>query len=88
MEKTPKLCTNVVLKWVRLLRYNKKGGSRIAARLFSSRAAFGAFSVYICSGTVILNMVSTLKMTRLTARHRAIRACRVAGSASRMRQLL
>ena len=43
---------------------------------------------YICSGTVILNMVSTLKITCFTARHRAMRACRVAGSASRMRQLL
>ena len=36
---------------------------------------------YIFSGTLILNMVSTLKMTFFTPMHRARRACCTAGSA-------
>ena len=90
MEKTPKVCTNVVLKLGRVLRYNEKGGSPYAIHLFYARTGLPGrvLCCYICSGTVILNMVSTLKITCFTARHRAMRACRVAGSASRMRQLL
>ena len=36
---------------------------------------------YIFSGTLILNMVSTLKMTFFTPMHKARRACCTAGSA-------
>lgn len=42
---------------------------------------------YIFSGTLILNMVSTLKITFFTPMHRAKRACCTAGSAPWMRQL-
>lgn len=42
---------------------------------------------YIFSGTLILNMVSTLKITFFTPMHRARRACCTAGSAPWMRQL-
>ena len=37
--------------------------------------------LYIFSGTLILNMVSTLKMAFFTPMHRARRACCTAGSA-------
>ena len=42
---------------------------------------------YIFSGTLILNMVSTLKITFFTPMHRAKRDCCTAGSAPWMRQL-
>ena len=42
---------------------------------------------YIFSGTLILNIVSTLKITFFTPMHRARRACCTAGSAPWMRQL-
>lgn len=42
---------------------------------------------YIFSGTLILNMVSTLKITFFTPMHRARRACCTAGSAPWIRQL-
>ena len=51
------------------------------------RSRQGLFA-YIVSGTLTLNIVRMLQITLRTARHRAMRPCCTAPSASRMRQEL
>ena len=73
------------------LHFHKKAATvkcRFHAKPFLSAYAPAICPVfYIFSGTVILNMVSTLKMTFFTPMHRARRACCTAESAPWMRQL-
>ncbi len=83
------LCKNVLLIWIfdtfENLCYHKEVGAlqKECPDFFYCRILPGQKPrLYIFSGTVTLNMVSTLAMTVFTATHSPSRACCKAGSAS------